>query len=340
VCSSDLLWLAAPLVPALTWSGTLAIVVAPFYRRLSFRRRHPHVTAGALVLALTLLVVGPVLLLGLSAATQVRDVAQSVQESVKSDRWPSMLQQHPRAARLVELLQDRVDVQGQLEAAAAEVGKALPAFVGGSIWILVQLLIMLFLFFYFVRDCDPILDWLKRVIPLTPKEIPVLFDRVHGVVHAVVVGHLFTSSLQGFLGGAMMAFLGLPMPILWGSVMALFSLVPTLGAPVVWIPAAVMLAVQGSWGKAVILTLWGAFVIGLIDNVLYPVLVGQRLTLHPVPIFLAFLGGVVLFGVSGLVLGPLILTVAWTLLEIWRQRTENGRTATEAVALNVKEKAG
>jgi predicted PurR-regulated permease PerM len=142
------------------------------------------------------------------------------------------------------------------------------------------------------------------------------------------------SLLQGILGGLMMWILGLPLPLLWGAVMAAFSLVPTLGAPVVWGPVALILIAQGSWGKAVILTVWGAGVIGVIDNLLHPLIVGQKLAFHTVPVFLGFVGGVVLFGFTGLVLGPVIVTVAWTLLEIWRQRTEEGQSATEAVKLH------
>lgn len=325
------LWLAAPLLPALTWSSALAVALYPVYGRIPWHRRHPNVTAGALVAALGLVVIGPVLVLGVSAADQLRQGVQVVQDYVQAEKWASLLQEHPGLARLVESLQDKVDVQGQVEAAAGEVGKALPAFLGGSIWIGLQLLVMFFLFFYFVRDRDLIVDWITRIIPLSPGETAVLFSRVRGVIHAVVVGHLFTASLQGLLGGVMMAILGLPLPVLWGSVMALFSLIPTLGAPVVWIPAALMLAIQGSWGKALMLAAWGAFVIGPIDNVLYPVLVGRRVTLHTLPVFLAFLGGVIVFGFSGLVLGPLIVAMTWTLLEIWRRRTANGRAATEAV---------
>lgn len=332
------LWLAAPLLPALTWSSALAVTVYPAYCWLPWHRRHPNVTAAALVVALGLVVIGPVLVLGVYAANELRHGVQVVQDYVKSEKWASMLQEHPGVARLVESLHDKVDVQGQVDAAAGEVGKALPAFLGGSIWIVVQLLVMFFLFFYFIRDRDLIVDWIKRIIPLSPGETAVLFSRVRGVIHAVVVGHLFTASVQGLLGGVMMAILGVPLPALWGSVMALLSLIPTLGAPVVWMPAAIMLAIQGSWGKALILAAWGAFVIGLIDNVLYPVLVGKRVTLHTVPIFLGFLGGVVVFGISGLVLGPLIVAMTWTLLEIWRRRTANGRAATEAVQLEVNER--
>jgi predicted PurR-regulated permease PerM len=120
--------------------------------------------------------------------------------------------------------------------------------------------------------------------------------------------------------------------LLWGAVMALLSVVPVFGAFIVWIPAAIFLAATGSVGKALILTVWGTVVVGLIDNLLYPMLVGDRLRLHTAAVFVAIVGGLALFGASGLVLGPVILAVTQALIDIWRRRTRGGRTAEEALA--------
>jgi predicted PurR-regulated permease PerM len=102
--------------------------------------------------------------------------------------------------------------------------------------------------------------------------------------------------------------------------MALLAVVPVLGAFVIWIPAALFLATEGSWGKALILIAWGAFVVGTVDNLLRPILVGKRLKLHTVLAFISTVGGLILFGAAGLVLGPVVLTVTAELLEIWRHR--------------------
>ena len=96
---------------------------------------------------------------------------------------------------------------------------------------------------------------------------------------------------------------------------------------VVWAPAALFLLTQGSWGKALLLTAWGTAVVGLIDNLLYPVLVGQRLRLHTLPVFVAIVGGILLFGASGLILGPVALAVTHALFDVWRRRTAGGRAA-------------
>jgi predicted PurR-regulated permease PerM len=126
------------------------------------------------------------------------------------------------------------------------------------------------------------------------------------------------------LGGLMFWVLGIPGALLWGAVMALLAIVPVLGAFVVWVPAALFLVLQGNWGKALILTAWGAGVVSLIDNLLYPLLVGKRLRLHTLPVFIAIVGGILLFGSAGVILGPVTLAVTVALVDIWRRRTASG----------------
>jgi predicted PurR-regulated permease PerM len=127
--------------------------------------------------------------------------------------------------------------------------------------------------------------------------------------------------VQGTLGGIVFWLLGLPAPLLWGFAMFLLSLVPTLGAFVVWVPATAYLALSGSLGKAAILAAWGLGVVATIDNLLYPFLVGTRLRLHTLTAFVAVVGGVFAFGASGLVIGPVVVAVALALAPLWRRRT-------------------
>ena len=142
-----------------------------------------------------------------------------------------------------------------------------------------------------------------------------------------VFGALAVAAVQGFMGGLMFWILGLPAPLLWGTVMAVLATMPMLGTFVVWGPAAVFLALQGHWGKAVVLTAWGGIAIALIDNLLYPMLVGTRLRLHPVLVFFSVVGGLFAFGAAGLIVGPMTLALAGALLEIWTRRTSFGQAA-------------
>jgi predicted PurR-regulated permease PerM len=126
--------------------------------------------------------------------------------------------------------------------------------------------------------------------------------------------------VQGMLGGLMFWWLDLPGAWFWAIVMGLLSIVPVLGPPLVWVPAALVLLLHGEWGQASLLLVWGAAVVGLADNLLYPVVVGRYLRLHTVPLLVALIGGVVVFGGVGFFLGPVVLAVTVTMLEIWRAR--------------------
>jgi predicted PurR-regulated permease PerM len=179
--------------------------------------------------------------------------------------------------------------------------------------------------FYLLRDREQALSFLRVVLPLSRAETDRLFRRFAEVVRASVLGTLLVAAVQGLLGGLMFWWLDLPAPLFWGVVM--FPSVDTADS---WRGHRLgsrgrLLAMEGSWDKAVILTLWGLVVVALIDNLLYPLFVGSRLRLHTLLVFIAILGGLILFGTAGLILGPIVLAVALALIDIWRDRTANGQ---------------
>jgi predicted PurR-regulated permease PerM len=124
--------------------------------------------------------------------------------------------------------------------------------------------------------------------------------------------------------------LGLPAPLFWGVMMGLLAVVPFLGAFVIWAPAALFLALAGEVTSAAILAAWGTIVVGLVDNLVYPILVGRKLMLHTVPSFIAVVGGLILLGAPGIVLGPIIVAVSLTLLAILRSRLSQAASARPA----------
>jgi predicted PurR-regulated permease PerM len=170
-------------------------------------------------------------------------------------------------------------------------------------------------------------------VPLSEAESEEVFQRVVDTIYATIYGTLAVALAQGLLGGLMFWVLGLPSALLWGTVMTLLAIVPVLGAFIVWVPAALFLALVGSWGKAILLTVWGLGVVSLIDNLLYPILVGRRLRLHTLPVFIAIVGGILLLGSAGVILGPVILAVTLALVDIWRRRTAAGLAAETGVNL-------
>jgi predicted PurR-regulated permease PerM len=192
--------------------------------------------------------------------------------------------------------------------------------IKGSVIAVVQMCLTLYFLFYFLRDRVLVLRTIRLVLPLTESETDTLFRRVNDTIHGTLYGTLALSALQGALGGLMYWWLGVPSRWLWVLVMAAFAFVPVVDTLVVWLPAAVYLGLEGRWGEAVGVAGAGSLLIRVLENVLYPVLVKGRLKLHPLAIFVALLGGLLLFGWTGLVLGPVVLTVTTALLEICANR--------------------
>jgi predicted PurR-regulated permease PerM len=310
-----------PFLPALTWALTLAVLFMPVQRWLESMVKHPNLAASLSVLGIGLIVVVPATIMGQRLISEAVTGADTIRATVESGEWQRLLDGYPRVAPIAQRIERQIDLPGIISSIAAWLTNAIASFVRGSVMQAIDVLLTFYLLFYFLRDRRAVLASLRSLVPLSDADMNKVFSRVGDTIHATIYGTLAVAAVQGTLGGLMFWWLGLPAPVLWGVVMGILAVVPVLGAFIVWIPAAVFLALTGSWGKALILAAWGGVVVGGIDNVLYPILVGNRLKLHTIPAFMAIVGGLIVFGSSGLILGPVTLTVTVLLLEVWRSRT-------------------
>lgn len=313
--------LVEPFLSALVWALALAVLFLPFHRWIESKIRRPGLAALVSVLVIGLMVVVPATFLTQRLVLQATAGAQLIEMKVESGEWRRALEAQPRLESLVDRIESQLDLPGMIKTLTNWLSAAAGSIVKGSVVQVISFGLTFYLFFFFLRDRDAALQSLRTWSPLTDAEMNGLFERVGDTIYATLYGTLAVTSLQGLLGGLMFWWLGLSSPFFWGVVMALLAMVPVLGAFIVWIPAVFFLALEGSWGKALILTLWGIFIVGTIDNLLRPILVGKRLKLHTVVTFMSIVGGLYLFGPAGLVLGPVVLTVTTGLLEIWRNRT-------------------
>jgi predicted PurR-regulated permease PerM len=314
--------LAAPFLSVLAWALALAVMFAPFQRWLESKlKRRPGVAALVSVLAIGLIVVVPATFVGQQLVVQAAKGAEVIETKVKSGEWRRALEAQPRLAPLTDMIEGQIDLPGTAKTLTTWLSTTAASIVKGSVLQAIGVCLVFYLLFFFLRDRRAALQSLRSLSPLAPTEMDRLLVRVGDTIHATIYGTLAVAGVQGLLGGLMFWWLGLPAPLLWGTVMALLAVVPVFGAFIVWIPAVLFLALDGSWGKAVILTLWGVVVVGTIDNLLCPFLVGKRLKQHTVLAFTSLVGGLILFGPAGLILGPVILTITTVLLEIWTDRT-------------------
>ena len=311
--------MAEPFFPAFAGALALAVLFAPLHRWLDSRIRQPNLAALVSLLVITIIVGVPAMLVVEPIIGEASRAGAAMTSMVETGEWRRVFQEQPGLAPLGRWVDRYFDVPGVVQTLASWLTSVATSFVRGSILQLVGIVLTFYILFYFLRDQRAVLERLRALAPLSGAEMDHMFSEVFATVHATVYGTLVVAAVQGFLGGMMFWWLGLPGPLLWGAVMGLLAVLPILGAFVIWIPAAILLALEGSVGKAVVLALWGSVVVGTIDNLLYPILVGHRLKVHSVVAFVAIVGGLLVFGPSGVILGPVAVTVTRVLLEIWNR---------------------
>ncbi|HOQ43796.1 MAG TPA: AI-2E family transporter [Bryobacteraceae bacterium] len=314
--------LVAPFLPALAWAVALAIPTHPVYDWLRERIGHKNLAAGLTVFAVAVVVVVPFVFLFQEFVRQAANALSAAQAAITSGEWLKALEPHRRLMSFLRWAESRWDVGGAIEQAITNLTPQVATVVAGSFWAAAQFLITFFLLFYFYRDRRPLVNRVRGLIPLSRDEADEVFSRVNDTIFATIYGTLAVAAVQGALGGLMFWWLKLPGPLFWGTVMGLLGIVPVLGAFVVWIPAAIYLALSGFWIKALVLTAWGTLVVGTIDNILFPVFVGGRIRVHTAAVFIAVVGGIIVFGASGVILGPVVMAVTFALIDIWRRRMD------------------
>jgi predicted PurR-regulated permease PerM len=315
--------LALPFLPALAWALALAALFTPLHRWLEAKFKSPNLAASLAVLVASLTVAVPASFVGQRLITEAAKGANIIKTKVESGEWRRAIEAQPRLAPLGDWIERKVDLPGIAKDLTTWLTGTAGNILTGSVVQVIGFVLTFYLLFYFLRDHRAALNSVRSISPLSTADTDHLFSRVNDTIYATVYGTLAVAAVQGLLGGLMFWWLGLPAPLLWGVVMALLAVVPVLGAFIVWIPAALFLALEGSWGKAIILVVWGGVVVGGIDNILYPILVGSRLKIHTVMAFISLVGGLMFFGPAGLILGPVALTITIALLEIWRKHVHN-----------------
>ncbi|QQR81960.1 MAG: AI-2E family transporter [Deltaproteobacteria bacterium] len=180
-------------------------------------------------------------------------------------------------------------------------------------------IVALFIFFFFIRDGESLGKAIKDLFPMTAENKEKFFDRLLVTVSAIVRGLVVTAIVQAVLSGVAFALLGVPFAIFFSALIAFLALVPVGGAAFVWFPIALYLGFSGSWVKAIILMVWGGGVISLVDNILRPFLIGDKTKIPTLFLFLSILGGLSYYGVIGVFLGPIFLSLFIALVEIYRK---------------------
>ena len=316
----------SPFFAPIAWALFIAFLIYPLQRWLARKLGgRPALAAALLTVAVVLLLIGPLTGLGAAFARQAADLARQVQQFVTEHKPTTAsfdVANLPYVGAAAAWLQETAGVSlAQIQAWAVEAAQALmralaslgrAAFLG-ALGTLVGFGLMMFILFFAIRDGGRWLDNARTLVPMEDAERTRLFEHLGSVTRAMVYGTGVTALVQGALVAIGFAIVDLPSPVVFGVLAALAALIPLVGTPAVWVPAAIVLAVQDRWGAALFMALWGGFVI-TIDNFLRPWLVSGRADVGTLTVFIGVLGGVAAFGPIGVFMGPLVLALGIALM--------------------------
>lgn len=319
-------WLIMPFFGAIVWGVIVAILFRPVYLRMERGLGGRRNTAAALcVLLIIALVVLPALLLGFSL---VQEAANLYLQLETGEIDPARMLEQVRKALpdwADEMLVSAgwTDLEKAREMVASSLASVLQNIAGRALWfgqgalqLLAALGVMLYLVFFLLRDGTVIAHKIKQALPLRPSIRDRLIRHFIIVTRATMKGTVVVAMVQGFVGGIIFWMLGMPAPILWGLLMGFFSLLPAVGTGIIWVPVAGYLLITGSVTEGLILIFCGLFIIGLIDNILRPILVGHDTRLPEFVVLIATLSGLSLMGLNGVIVGPLIAALFLAVWEI------------------------
>jgi predicted PurR-regulated permease PerM len=330
-----LLWLIfRPFLSAILWAVLLAFMLFPVNALLRRRFRGRNGAAALLMTFAVLLgVVVPAVLLGGVFVNQASDLLRRVTGLAARYQieTPQDLFRIPAVGSALRWIEAKTPISAAevqryaINAARSGLELALSStktVVLGLLAMLGSLFLMLFILYFFFRDGEEIAKEFIDVMPTDPDRKAELIRHLSQVTKAVVYGSLVTALVQGALVGLAFAVCGLPSPVVFGVLAGVASLLPVGGTAFVWGPGAVVLAVQGRWGWAIALAVWGALIVGSADNVLRPALISGQAKISTLPVFFGVLGGIAAFGPIGMFLGPVVLALALALMRYARDGAE------------------
>lgn len=318
----------SPFFTAIAWAAVLAYSLNPLQTRLTrLLKGRRTVSAVLMCVAVTLVIILPLIYFSIVLGGELTKTYKTVSALVEdSGSLEAGLSESP----VLSLVWDQVreyerltgtDVKSMVTGSVKEIGRWLLSegtVVAQNVVVgLFQIILMMVCIFYFFQEGERVVVWIEHALPLTQRQQRMVFQRFDEVVTASVEGNTIVALLEGTVGGLAFLITGLPTPALWGAIMGLLAYVPAVGASLVWVPGALYLWFIGAYWKMAIVCIAGG-IIAVIDQVLRTILVGDRSKLHPLLVFFSVLGGLRVFGILGIVAGPLIVAIGRAMLDIYR----------------------
>ncbi len=324
-----------PFLAPLTWSIVLSIVFYPLYSYISKYMKWKGLASLIVLIIIVAVLIGPFSYFSYLLVNEVQTITGHISTGKLQSlhdvlRYPAVKYLVVKTMEVFDISMSEADIEQNLVNNASgilkEVVGKIPIGLGSVFGFLINFLLMTFAIFFMLRDGAAFLGKSRDYMPFSEKQKDRLVKQVRDIVISTVFGGVVVAIVQGTIGGIAYASLGIRSPVLWGLCTAIGSFIPMLGTLTVWGPIALYLFIQVSAVKGIMLTLIGIFGMSLLDSVLRPVLIGNRTSMHTVIIFFSVLGGIEFFGVVGLVVGPLVVALFLSVLEIFRnfEASQNG----------------
>ena len=321
VLSIAILYLVGPFFYPVFWAAVIAIMFYPHYNWLNNFLRMPGLSATIMLVVVTVTLFLPLILIGTFIVNESLDLYNNLNQGnlTQNVQGISSFLEHTPLAPYLDTIKTEwpkyaADITGKIN---GYVFASIKEVTQNSLEFFLMFFIMLYTLFYFFKDGEKILLRLMHLSPLGDTYEKMLYERFTSTARATLKGTLVVGLVQGLLGGILFWITGIPAAFIWGLIMAIMSLVPAFGTAVIWLPAGlVMLALGNTW-QGITILLVGGFVIGLVDNIIRPPLVGKDTQMHPLLVLFSTLGGIALFGISGFIIGPVIASLYLAIMSIY-----------------------
>ena len=326
-----------PFFVPICWAAVFAILFFPLYTRTLKHVKRRGLASLIICAFIIILIIGPITYLFVALVNEAASAVAEVNALYKSgqlDQWLDF--QVPGFESLKEKLSpyydiSKINIDEIIKDAVNRVSQVL---VSQTTWLVTNgtravfyFGLMIFTMYYFFKDGESLVNLIKRLMPLTRQQVDIAFKQLHDVIQATMYGGVLIALLQGLLGGLTFWIFGLSSPVFWGAIMAFLSLLPFVGAFLVFIPAGLLLIIGGSYVKGILIILIGITVISQVDNILRPFFISGRTEMHPLMLFFTIMGGIAVFGMLGLVIGPMIAAAFTILLRVYEMRLHPEETA-------------
>ena len=313
-----------PFLMAIFLAGLFSAMARPVYRRLKIKfKGHRHLASVTTLLLMIVVVLIPLFLLVGLIVGQAIDVGQTVtpwirQNLEQPDKLTVYLQQLPFYEYLEPYRGIILQKSGQLVGTLSNwiVGGLSQATLGTANFLFMTF-VFLYTMYFFQMDGVKLIKKILYYLPLNSDDESLMLNKFTSVTRATLKGSLMIGILQGGLAGGAFAVAGIDNAVFWGTVMAVLSVIPSVGSALVWLPASIILIMQGSVAAGVGLMVFCGLIVGSLDNFLRPILVGKDTKMHELMIFFGTLGGILMFGIAGIFIGPLIASLFITIWELY-----------------------